>query len=61
MKVSIFKVHVICWDGIEYDRFSNEKELEEVDKRGYVETISNGIVYNFRGSNNVYRGTKTDN
>ena len=42
------KVHVICWDYVEYDREATLSEIEENIKKGYVQgNIQNGITFNF--------------
>lgn len=42
------KVHVICWDYVEYDREATLSEIEENTKNGYVQgNIQNGIIFNF--------------
>lgn len=45
------KVHVICWDYVEYDREATLSEIEENRKNGYVQgNIKNGITFNFAGA-----------
>lgn len=45
------KVHVICWDYVEYDREATLSEIEENTKNGYVQgNIQNGITFNFTGA-----------
>ena len=33
-------VHVICWDGVEYDREADEQEIKEMRDKGYTKEPS---------------------
>jgi hypothetical protein len=41
-------VHIVCWDGVEYDREATEEEIQEQTSKGYVEISTEGqTVFNF--------------
>ena len=47
--IEYFNVHIICHDGIEYDRVSTADEIDSMRKLGYV--IGDGydnVTFNFR-------------
>lgn len=33
-------VHIICWDGVEYDREATQEEIEEMRVKGYTKEPS---------------------
>ena len=42
------KVHVICWDYVEYDREATISEIEENKKLGYAKgNVNKGITFDF--------------
>lgn len=42
------EVHVICWDGIEYDRETDEAEIAKMEEDGYFLCVKNGqLVFDF--------------
>ena len=44
----IIMVHVICWDGVEYDRESSKHEIDKLRKGGYVKEKGYlGITFDF--------------
>jgi len=44
----IIMVHVICWDGVEYNRESSKHEIDKLRKGGYVkEKGYHGITFDF--------------
>jgi len=40
-------VHVICWDGIEYDRNATHEEIERERKNGNVKEENGIITFDF--------------
>lgn len=45
----LYPVHVICWDGVEYDRKANKQEIDEQRNNGYVkEGGYAGVTFDFR-------------
>lgn len=51
---SLYTVHVICWDGVEYTREATKEEIDAQRKRGYVkEDGYSGITFDFRVSHGV--------
>ena len=58
-QIESFPVYIICWDGIEYTRETNNEELEDCKNEGLLKTIHditpNNItdaywVFDFRGN-----------
>lgn len=43
----LIRVHVICWDGVEYDRDADKEEIEEHKKAGRVKYADGKIVFDF--------------
>ena len=45
----LYSVHVVCWDGVEYDRDADKQEIDEQRNNGYVkEDGYMGIIFDFR-------------
>lgn len=52
--LKLYIIHVICWDGLEYDRDATEDEVNTLRKNGYVTEIGyNNIIVDFRNSSGV--------
>ena len=50
----LYTVHVICWDGVEYDRQAHKDEIDAWRKQGYVKDDGyHGTILDFRGSHGV--------
>ena len=42
------KVHIITWDGIEYDRVTTTAEIESYKDRGFIFHGEYGLTFDFR-------------
>lgn len=42
------KVHIITWDGIEYDRETTTTEIESYKDRGFIFYGEHGLTFDFR-------------
>ena len=52
--LKLYTIHVICWDGLEYDRDATEDEVDCLRKNGYVTEFGyNNIIVDFRNSSGV--------
>jgi len=41
--------HIICWDNIEYDRETNDKEIEEMRKKNLLKSSNtHSIIFDYR-------------
>jgi len=46
------KAHIICWDGIEYDRSTDLEEYKFLLSEGVVKELNGKLIYDF--SNKPY-------
>ncbi len=48
-KIMLYMVTVICWDGVQYSRETDKKEIDSMRKQGYVHGIGyTNITFDFR-------------
>ncbi len=45
----LYTVHVICWDGVQYDRKADKEEIDRMRAQGYVKKDGyTGTTFDFR-------------
>lgn len=48
MAIKTTTVHIICWDGYEYDRQATEWEIAQMKEDGVVKYHGEQLVFDFR-------------
>lgn len=42
------KLHVICWDGVEYNRETSSEEIDQLEKKGVLSKVGDNLTADFR-------------